>query len=205
MTIPRRLQEKRDELEVWRPIPDYEELYEVSSFGRVRRIRFINHHSNKPIDPRILTLTKCKFGYMRTALCKNSKVKHLFVHRLVLEAFVGPRENDKEVAHLNGIRTDNRVNNLEWTTRKENHAHKKMHGTFQSGENQKSAKLKFQDVQKIRELRKNGLKLQEIGDIYNISDSQISAICNNKSWINGNFDIKAKNALQSIEEFLNEK
>jgi hypothetical protein len=75
-----------------------------------------------------------------------------YLHRMVLEAFVGPAPDGMEARHLNGDRFDNRLENLAWGTRKENHADKKRHGTSARGERNPQAKLTREDVEEMRSL-----------------------------------------------------
>lgn len=109
-------------MEAWKDVPGYEGLYEVSSLGRVRslgRICSAKNGSTQTKRARILTQEVSIHGYCRIRLYDaNGVVRHHAVHRLVLEAFVG--KDDREVNHKNEIKTDNRLENLEYCTSKEN-------------------------------------------------------------------------------------
>lgn len=113
-----------------RPVVGYEGLYEVSSDGRVfgvdRVIR--TRHSTqrtKTIRGKELPLRKASGGYVSVSLSRDGKSRHHSVHRLVLMAFAGePLACQTDGNHKNGVRTDNRIENLEWVTRSENHVHK---------------------------------------------------------------------------------
>lgn len=102
-------------MEIWKNIKGYEGLYQVSSDGRVKSLKW-----NKE---RILKPGIRKGGYLQVALCAGGKQKSLMVHRLVCEAFHDNPENKPEVNHINEIKTDNRACNLEWCTRIENMNH----------------------------------------------------------------------------------
>lgn len=96
--------------EIWRPIPNYEGLYEVSNLGRIKSLR-----TNKLMKPHIINR-----GYYDVCLSKNGVAKHYLVHRLVCEAFCEKPEGKDVVDHINGRKTDNRSQNLRWTSQKEN-------------------------------------------------------------------------------------
>ena len=107
-----------EEIEIWRDIPNYEG-YQISNLGRVKsleRIDALGHRlKEKILKPQILNN-----GYYRVALCKNSIRKDYFVHRLVFEAFNGIIPENMQVNHINEIKSDNRLENLNLMTCKEN-------------------------------------------------------------------------------------
>ena len=110
--------------EIWMDIPHYEGLYQVSNMGRVKALprERINHSGGHWIQPeKIMAITINKDGYHCVSLTNaNHNRKTERVHRLVALAFIDNPEGKPEVNHINCIRGDNRVENLEWVTHKEN-------------------------------------------------------------------------------------
>lgn len=122
-------------MERWKPVPvpEFADLYEVSSRGRFRRIehvRFSKHWGNRIIPMKILKTSKRKRGYMVIGFCRNSKKKTFDVHPLVAKAFVPNPLNLPEVNHKDLDKTNNVAWNLEWSTRKKNCAHAKANGRY---------------------------------------------------------------------------
>ena len=103
--------------ELWKPIKNYEDLYEVSNKGNIKSIRryIKSNHNNTRLQEEILRkLTLTNKGYLSVRLCKNSKYKTFLVHRLVAEAFIPNTYNYPEINHLDENKTNNNANNLEW-------------------------------------------------------------------------------------------
>ena len=108
----------------WKDIPGYEGSYQVSSDGEVRGLPRVvpgGRWGEQFVPGGIVSQTKHNSGYQAVHLRLNGKrTKHL-VHRLVVEAFLGPKPFEKaEIRHLNDVKTDNRIENLVWGTRSEN-------------------------------------------------------------------------------------
>lgn len=100
--------------EIWRPVSGYYNLYEVSNLGRVKSLNY-NHTGNSRILTPQLVAT-----YLQVGLWKNRKAKIFKVHRLVWESFNGPIPKGMQVNHINEDKTDNRLENLNLMTPKEN-------------------------------------------------------------------------------------
>lgn len=100
-------------VEIWRDIEGYENLYQVSNFGRVKSLGNGKSHNYNLCKERILK-NDIKHGYQRVSLCKNGKCKHFFVHRLVAFAFIPNTNNYPIINHKDEIKTNNFVDNLEW-------------------------------------------------------------------------------------------
>ena len=109
-------------MEIWKDIPGYENLYQVSNLGNIRRILFINNQVQK----KKITIIKKqinKRNRIQASLYKNGKRKNLLVHRLVAMAFLDNPNNYPEVNHIDGNSLNNNVDNLEWCTKKYNMQH----------------------------------------------------------------------------------
>lgn len=103
--------------EIWRDVVNYEGLYQVSNFGRIK-----SFHKN---NAKIITPETDIHGYLRVILCKNGEKKNRLVHVLVAQAFIPnpDPEHKTQVNHIDGNKRNNRVENLEWLTPSENIAH----------------------------------------------------------------------------------
>ena len=103
------------EEEVWKPIKDYEGLYEVSNLGRIKSLNYKGTGKEK-----LLKNIECSNGYLTVSLTKNGKQKVFYIHRLVAVTFIPNPENKPCIDHINTIRTENCVWNLRWVTYEEN-------------------------------------------------------------------------------------
>lgn len=112
--------------EIWKDIVGFEGLYQISNMCRVKSLERIT-----PRLPQVPQITKERirkngtnaFGYCTVVLCKNGKHHTRMIHTEIMKAFVPNPENKRTVNHINGIKTYNRFENLEWATDKENVTH----------------------------------------------------------------------------------
>ena len=170
--------------EIWKDVPGYEGMYRVSNLGRVKSLPRIKkafkgvYYNTKQ---RILKNDILPSGYYRVVLHKNSKAIKSFVHRLVARTFIPNPERKPEVNHKNGVKADNKADNLEWTTAKENTSHAAIAGLRKpaKGENHARHKLTWQDIEEIRKSNKNQYKLAAE---YGVKQGTISAIINHRTW-----------------------
>jgi len=130
-------------VEVWKDIVGYENLYQVSNIGRIKSLSNRSNHKDEKILKDFVVQ-----GYKCINLFKNSIGKMYKVHRLVAQAFISNTENYKEINHIDGNKTNNNVNNLEWCNRSENMKHSYkigLHKAQKGKENKLSKKINMVD------------------------------------------------------------
>lgn len=163
--------------EVWKSIKNYEGLYEVSSFGRVKSCR-----RNK-----VMSLTKKPNGYLKVNLVKNKVWKTFSVHRLVALNFIDNKSKDDVVNHKDFNRSNNLVSNLEWVSHYENVQHAKRNNRFGNtrlfGSSNGRALFNSEEVLIIRD-RLNSESISEISNDLGCRYNVICDIKNNKTYNN---------------------
>lgn len=178
---------------MWKDIKDYEGIYQVSDQGDVRSIRRQgwNGQNIHIIAERILKTNKLPKGYLSVCLCKNGISKRFYIHRLVLEAFVGPCPPDMECRHFpDSNPANNYLNNISWGTPEENAKDKEAHGTNGQGipgkiygESQHKAVLTDQAVIKIRLLWNTGkFKIASLARQFKVSWSTMKSVVYYETW-----------------------
>ncbi|NBW37979.1 MAG: hypothetical protein EBR30_23755 [Cytophagia bacterium] len=170
--------------EEWRDIPEFEG-YQVSNFGNVKGIDRLRNGRNglRLTKGQYLKQTLNKKGYPEVRLRKQGCHTRL-VHKLVASVFLTKPEACTQINHINGIKTDNRVENLEWVTQSENqlHAYKLGLQPSRSGEANGRATLTDEKVTALKELYNSGKSAKEVAEIMNVSIYTVRAIIAGKSW-----------------------
>lgn len=179
------------ENEVWKDVIGWENTYQVSNLGRVKSLdRFVKSKPGQKDQLRkgqILKLKADKDGYKEIGLYNKQKGTFFRVHRLVASSFIPNPENKLQVNHKNGVKDDNRVENLEWVTLLENQQHswKELgrNNDHHLGEKCNLSKLKEFEVLYIRaNYNKKTMNMKALSQKFNISLSQISHIVNRITW-----------------------
>lgn len=170
--------------EEWRPVVGYEGLYEVSDLGNVRSLtRTVTRYLRS--GPREITFAgrtrkPNTTGFYNTiSLGKDGKGRTFTIHRLVAEAFLGPRPHDRETTHLDGNARNNALTNLAYRTAKQNANDKREHGTLIAGATHYAAKLTESDAQAIRASTE---QIEALAARYGITQNAVKRIRYNQTW-----------------------
>lgn len=168
--------------EEWRQVVGWEGLYEISNLGKVRSIKrsIKNNLGFRSIGGgEVKPFLHKGNGYLSVNFTADGNRKQLLLHRLVLEAFVGPCPKGMEGCHNDGNRENPKAENLRWDTRKNNHADKKEHGTWQGGEASGTSRLTEDDV---RYIRSSAEAIADLACRFNVSKGCIEKAKYRSTW-----------------------
>lgn len=169
--------------EIWVPAFGFENAFEVSNLGIIKR--------TKPRTcakaGQIRKPTSTPSGYHRIGLRDDGLFRMLQVHRLIWESFNGQITGNLQVNHINGVKSDNRLENLEVVTPSENRLHAvhvlgKKPVPGKKGDESPNSILKYADIPRIKELVQEGLNQREVADLFGIHPSVISRVLSGKVW-----------------------
>ena len=171
-------------VEIWKDVIGFEGIYQVSNLGRVKSLKRIKKDTIgriKEYPEVILKQMLSEKGYLQVNLYRLSKNIPQRVARIVAQSFISNPDNKSQVNHINGIKTDNIVENLEWNTSLENIRHSIVNNLKKTarGEKSGSSKFKNEDILYIRESNKINYHLAKE---YNVCITTITNIRNKKTW-----------------------
>lgn len=173
-------------LEIWKDVVGYEGRYEVSDIGNVKSKSYVksNRCGTYITQPRKIITHLCRKGYVTITLSKDKAKIYTRVHILVAKAFLGI-SLEKQVNHKNGIKTDNRVENLEWVTASENVLHAYRTGLKSNGGERHSQKvINSSIVLQMRELYDKGQTFKQIAEHFNVNYHTARMAAIGKTWKN---------------------
>lgn len=173
--------------ETWKPVLGYEGSYEISDQGRLRRLTLFT--GAKRPEPLVIKPHKKATGYHDYWLWNSGHKRLIKAHRLVWQNFYGPIPAGLCINHKNGVKHDNRLENLELLTLSENTKHgfrvlgRKKPNYPSPGEKNGSAKINEEQVREIRSLYASGGKTyKNIGSIFGLTGECVGYIVRRKTW-----------------------
>ena len=197
------------ENEIWKDIKGYEGLYQVSNLGRIKSLERKSKTKGNVEYIKKEKVLKERFshGYVSVILYKNGTKKNFRVHRLVAKAFLVNPKNLPQINHINFNRSDNRIENLEWVTAKENIQHNFKNGNVEKiiknaksvgkrygGNKNVTTKAKLRLSKKVYQIDKNTGQIIKVWDsakdverILKIPNTNISRCCLKKCMTAGGY------------------
>ncbi|MFA5347065.1 MAG: NUMOD4 domain-containing protein [Methanoregula sp.] len=164
--------------EVWKDIPGYEGIYQVSNTGKIKSLYGARGKLRKGPGGKILVPMTQRDRYPHVTLCKNGKGKHFTVHRLVALTFLGPRPEGQEIMHIDGNRKNPESTNLRYGSKSCNMAFTVDHGTNKVN----GRKLDGYKANRIREYLSVGITVSELARHFAVSRTTILNIRKGKNY-----------------------
>jgi len=172
--------------DTFKAIRGYEGLYAVSSDGRIKSLSRTKLCGGRvlKVQEKLLSLHRTTSGYVMVHLCRENKRRMIEVHRLVAMAWLGlPDGVRTTVNHINGVKTDNRADNLEWVTTAENISHAVATGLRNSsGEANPKAKLTAESVRLMRDLADAGVSTSDLQKLFSVGRGAVYRAVNRITW-----------------------
>lgn len=163
--------------EEFRPVVGWPE-YMIGSLGTLKKAK-----TGKVLKPYPVGSRGRTSRYYCVRLCRKGLQKPAYVHRLVLEAFVGPCPEGLEACHNDSNTRNNQISNLRWDTHTSNVRDTVERGASHAGERHPMAKLTADQVVEIRRLKaSSGLTLREIGRTFGVHEETVGGIVRGESW-----------------------
>ncbi len=171
-------------VEKWRPVITFEDWYEVSNYGRVRRIAIAANGGSTSKPGKILKPYVMPHGYWKYILGRGTAAsrKNVLAHWLVAEAFIGPRPKGMQIHHIDHNGSNNRIDNLKYMTPGEHLTITNQALNVRYGEAQHLAKLTVTKVQQMRELSDLGMTGADVGRLFGVSTATACRVIKRKTW-----------------------
>lgn len=172
---------KSVEGEEWKDIPEFEG-YQASNLGRIRSLLMFKYHNHKDLEQSVLK-PRNNFGYLTVRLkTKDGNRNYFSVHRLVAKAFINNPVNKPQINHIDGVKHNNKIENLEWCTASENVKHAFDNGlkTTKKGIESHHSKLTEQSVLEIYYSKESNKTLSKK---YNVQENAIFKIKHGRTWV----------------------
>lgn len=167
--------------EQWKDIKNHKGLYKISNYGNIKSFIYWNGTNERILKQSITTR-----GYCCVILHRKNKKKWTYIHRLVLETFIGPCPKGMQCRHLDGNPSNNKLSNLKWGTSSENTLDSIKHGTRNQPDNCgiENGRAKLTDIQikEIKHLLTSGISQTQIAKQFHVDPSTICNISLGKTW-----------------------
>ena len=174
-------------MEIWKDVKGFKGIYKISNYGNVKRLKGIQCKKERILKP-----INNKRDYMGVCLAKDGVISRKYIHRIVAEAFLENKHMKDEVNHIDGNRKNNKLTNLEWVTRSENHYHRYI-VLKQRGVNYGKTGASNWNSKKVNKYSKQGVFIKSYAGVMEaarqtgINESNIRCSCYGKQKTAGGF------------------